>query len=158
VGSTPAARTSSDMQNNLTFHNKEPQPAGARFIGGRKHILLLEDEGGLTDVLKTHLEMNGYEVSAVASGVEGLKLVMGRDFDVIICDMMMPTLAGDMFYIAVERIKPHLCKRFVFMSGFKGEKKIDDFIRKIQGILLWKPFEMNDLMDTIQLVLRTTGK
>jgi len=143
------------MNENPTSNNAGE---AAETYGGPKSVLLLEDEGAFTDILKTYLELNGYLVTSVTNGVDGLKLVMARDFDVIICDMMMPNLPGDMFYVAVERTKSHLCKRFIFMTGYKGDKKIDDFIRKVQGILLWKPFEMHDLLDTMQLVARTTGK
>ena len=129
-----------------------------KIFGGPKSVLLLEDEGAFTDILKTYLELNGYVISSVSNGVEGLKRVMASDFDVIICDMMMPNLPGDMFYVAVERTKPHLCKRFIFMTGYRGDKKIEDFIRKTNGLMLWKPFEMHDLLDTMQVVLRTTGK
>jgi DNA-binding NtrC family response regulator len=122
--------------------------------GGPKSVLLLEDEGTLTDVLKIHLEMNSWEVTAVANGVDGLKHVMERDFDIIVCDMMMEKLAGDMFYTAVERSKPHLCKRFVFMTGYRGNKKIEEFIRKVNGLMLWKPFEAYELLDTMKFVLQ----
>lgn len=122
--------------------------------GGVKSCLLLEDEGALTDVLKIHLEMNAWEVTAVSNGLDGLKHVMDRDFDIIVCDMMMEKLAGDMFYRAVERAKPHLCKRFVFMTGYKGNKKIEEFIRNVNGLMLWKPFEAYELLDTMTAVLR----
>jgi DNA-binding NarL/FixJ family response regulator len=89
--------------------------------------------------------------------VDGLKQIMSRDFAVIICDMMMPNLPGDMFYRAVERTKPHLCQRFIFITGFKGNRDIEDFIRKVNGVMLWKPFETQQLMDAIQVVLQKTG-
>jgi CheY-like chemotaxis protein len=105
-------------------------------------------------VLKVHLEMNAWEVTAVSNGLDGLNQVMDRDFDIIVCDMMMEKLAGDMFYRAVERAKPHLCKRFVFMTGYKGNKKIEDFIRDVNGLMLWKPFEIYELLDTMKMVLQ----
>jgi CheY-like chemotaxis protein len=122
--------------------------------GGIKSCLLLEDEGALTEVLKVHLEMNAWEVTAVNNGLDGLKQIMDRDFDIIVCDMMMEKLAGDMFYRAVERTKPHLCKRFVFMTGYKGNRKIEEFIREVNGLMLWKPFEAYELLDTMKMVLQ----
>jgi two-component system NtrC family sensor kinase len=116
-------------------------------------VLLLEDEGEFTEILKIYLEANGYRVTCAQNGVEGLKKIMTPDFDVILCDMMMPNLPGDMFYLAVERTKPHLCKRFIFMTGFRGEKKIEEFIRKVKGVMLWKPFQFHELMDTMTSVL-----
>src|SRR5688500_5619919 len=96
-----------------------------------KHILLLDDDADLIWTLKEVFESHNYQVTAVQNGVDGVKQVMAHDFDVILCDMLMPNLPGDMFYLAVERTKPHLCKRFVFISGHKGEPRIDAFIRKV---------------------------
>ena len=104
-----------------------------------RKILLLEDDPELAALLEDHLNSQGFLVSYVKSGVEGLKRVMMGDFDIILCDMMMPNLSGDMFYLAVERTKPQLCKRFIFMTGHKGDPKIDAFIRKVRGLMLWIP-------------------
>jgi DNA-binding response OmpR family regulator len=125
--------------------------------GPPKHILMLEDETALTEELAPFFTYNGYNLVSVTNGVDGLKQIMARDFSVIICDMMMPNLPGDMFYRAVERTKPQLCKRFIFITGFKGNRDIEDFIRKINGIMLWKPFQTHELMDAIQVVLKKTG-
>lgn len=118
-------------------------------------ILLVEDDESFIETVRSYLEYNDFRVECAPNGAEGLKLIMKSDYDIIVCDMMMPHLPGDMFYIAVQRIKPALCKRFIFISGYKGEKKIDDFIRKVQGVVLWKPFAIGDLLETIDLVLRT---
>jgi CheY-like chemotaxis protein len=153
VGSTPAART---IKMEKKFYI--PQQEKTHDLGGEisefKTILLLEDQTEMSDLLKTLLEANHYRVTSVANGVEGLKKIMIADFDLILCDMMMPNLPGDMFYIAVERTKPHLCKRFIFMTGYKGEKRIDDFIRKVKGVMIWKPFEPSDLLEMMKTVLK----
>ena len=88
-------------------------------------------------------------MTAVKSGVEGLKAVMAADFDVIVCDMLMPHLPGDMFYLAVEKTKPYLCKKFIFITGHKGLPKIDNFIKSINGTILPKPFHMDTLREMI---------
>jgi DNA-binding response OmpR family regulator len=121
-----------------------------------KNILILEDETALSDTLQPFFETNGFNVACVTNGVDGLRQIMARDFAVIICDMMMPNLPGDMFYRAVERTKPHLCKRFIFITGYKGNREIEDFIRKIKGVMLWKPFETSELMDLINTVMRAS--
>jgi DNA-binding NtrC family response regulator len=112
-------------------------------------VLLLEDDIHFADILKTYLESLFYEVTAVKSGVEGLKAVMAADFDVIVCDMLMPHLPGDMFYLAVEKTKPYLCKKFIFITGHKGLPKIDNFIKSINGTILPKPFHMDTLREMI---------
>lgn len=126
---------------------------GLEEAGGFKKVLLLEDDEQMAQILKEILEAQAYQVVAVQSGVEGLKEVMASDFDVILCDMLMPTVPGDMFYLAVERTKPHLCKRFIFITGHRGDTKVDEFIRKVRGVMLWKPFPMSTLLETMQTVL-----
>lgn len=59
-----------------------------------------------------------------------------------------------MFYKAVERTKPHLCQRFVFMTGHQADKDVNDFIRSIRGLVLWKPFEMHQLTEAIGIILK----
>ncbi len=119
-----------------------------------KKILMLEDDTELAALLNEYLGSQGFVVTYVKSGVEGLKLIMMGEYDVILCDMMMPNLSGDMFYLAVERTKPLLCKRFIFMTGHKGDPKIDAFIRKVRGLMLWKPFELHDLQAAITAILK----
>ncbi len=117
---------------------------------GRRKILLLEDDVVFADTTRLQLEEKGYEVEWVADGVQGIKRVMVNDYSVILCDMIMPNLAGDMFYLAVERVKPKLCKRFVFMTGHQGDRKVDDFIRKVRGLIVWKPFQIHVLLEAVQ--------
>ena len=66
---------------------------------------------------------------------------------------MMPNLPGDMFYLAVERTKPQLCKKFIFMTGFAGDPKWQAFISRVKGVVLAKPFEFHLLLESITRVL-----
>ena len=118
----------------------------------RKKILIVEDDVTFVDLTRAILEKNGYEVEAASDGVQGIKKILAGDYSVILCDMVMPNLAGDLFYMAVERVKPHLCKRFLFMTGHRGDRKIDEFIRKVRGLILWKPFQPHVLMESIQAI------
>ncbi len=117
-----------------------------------KKILLLEDDEQFSEIIKGFLESHFYEVVAVRNGVEGVREVMASDFEVIICDMMMPTLPGDMFYFAVERIRPHLCPRFIFITGLRGSPKVNEFIKRVKGTMLSKPFHVDDLIEVIGFV------
>lgn len=122
-----------------------------------KKILLLEDDDTFQEILRGFLEEHCYEVVAVKNGVEGVREIMGSDFEVIICDMMMPNLPGDMFYLAVERMRPHLCNRFIFITGLRDNCKVSDFVRKVNGTILHKPFHIEDLLEVIGFVqVKTT--
>jgi len=120
-------------------------------------VLLLEDDPGFREIMTDFFQENGFEVTAVQNGVEGVHHVLASDFELILCDMMMPTLPGDMFYRAVERMRPHLCERFVFMTGHRGNSRVNQFIDSVCGIVLTKPFRVCDLLEMIDFVrLRAT--
>lgn len=119
-----------------------------------KSILLLDDDIELADTLKALLESRNFLVTTVKNGVEGLHEVMSMDFDIVMCDMMMPTMPGDMFYLAVQRTKPRLCNRFIFITGHSGNPKIDDFLKKVDAIVLYKPVSTKDLVNAISFVLK----
>jgi len=119
-----------------------------------RSILLLEDDDQFASILQEFLELYSCKVTRVKDGVEGLRRIVTADFDLILCDMVMPTFPGDKFYIAVERVKPMLCKRFIFMTGHKADPKWDSFIRSVRGLILWKPFQMHDLLMAMRTVFR----
>ncbi len=134
-------------------------PSGLRSVeagtqGGEpvKKVLLLEDEATIQEIITDFLQESGFEVVAVVNGVEGVHQVLGSDFEVILCDMMMPTLPGDMFYRAVERMRPHLCDRFIFMTGHQGNAKVNEFISGVNGTMLTKPFHVDDLLEMIAFI------
>ncbi len=131
-----------------------PAPTWTPRDGKTFKVLMLEDDEQLAGTLKVFLESNACAVTQVENGVEGLRRIMDEDFDLVLCDMVMPTFPGDKFYLAVERVKPALCRRFLFMTGYHTEPKYESFIREIGGLILWKPFGTAELRAAIQTVLR----
>ncbi len=132
------------------------EPNDSLCFAGNK-VLLLEDDAAFKEIMTDFLKESGFEVMAVQNGVEGVHQVLASDFEVILCDMMMPTLPGDMFFRAVERMRPHLCDRFIFMTGHRGNQKVNEFISSVSGTVLTKPFHVDDLLEIIAFVqVRTT--
>src|SRR5262245_33407093 len=136
--------------------------SAARTVMGRallssvefKRILLVEDDAELAAMLKEFLESYFYRVTTVANGVDGLKSVMERSYELIICDVMMPKMAGDAFYYAVQRVKPALCERFIFITAHGDTQRMQEFFNHASGMVLMKPFHMEDLLQTILLLFR----
>jgi len=123
-----------------------------------KNILLVEDDALFAGLVKEYLESFNYSVTVAPDGVQGMKRVMEKDFDVVLCDLMMPNLPGDMFYIGVERVKPKLAKRFIFITGHQNDPKVSEFIKKVRALTLFKPFEMHLLLETILVALKNSPK
>jgi DNA-binding response OmpR family regulator len=121
-------------------------------------ILLLEDDLEFADTLKEYLESHNYSVTIAPDGVQGMRRIMEKDFDVIICDLLMPNLPGDMFYVGVERVKPHLARRFIFITGHQNNPTVTEFVKKVRALTLFKPFEMHVLLETILVAIRNSQK
>jgi len=127
-----------------------PEPAKA-VVPERGKVLLLDDDTTLRELITTFLAEHGYKVIAVENGGEGVREVLASDFTLVLCDFMMPGLPGDLFYDAVARIRPDLCKRFVFMTGHRDDAKTNAFVSRVGGQVLWKPFGMSELLSAISV-------
>jgi len=123
-----------------------------------KSILLVEDETVYAELLKEYLESFDFSITIAADGVQGLKKVMEKNFDLVICDLLMPNLPGDMFYVAVQRVKPDLAKRFIFITGHQNDPSVSEFVKKTKSLTLFKPFEMHVLLETIMAALKNPRK
>jgi DNA-binding response OmpR family regulator len=123
-----------------------------------KNVLLLDDDAELADSLKALLEAHNFVVTTANDGGSGLREVMEIDFDVIICDLLMPGIPGDMFYLAVKKTKPFMANRFVFITGHRGNEKVDDFLKSIDALVLFKPVLTEDLVRMISLVLKQSAE
>jgi len=119
---------------------------------------MVDDDVEWLELNQELLQGHGFVVSTATDGVEALKAVMKQDVDVILCDMMMPNMAGDMFFQAIERTKPHLCRRFIVITGHEGHPKVEAFIKRTKTVVLYKPVNMAKLMGYINLALKSADK
>jgi len=119
-----------------------------------KNVLLVDDDEALANTLKHLLESHNFIVTTAGNGVDALREVMAFDFDVIICDMLMPKMAGDMFYLAVQKTKPQLASRFLFVTGHADNPKVDAFLKTIDAEVLVKPVPTEELIRMISLILQ----
>ena len=115
--------------------------------------MLIEDDLSFRGVIRDFLTESGYVVVTAQNGMEGVREVMRGDFAAILCDMVMPELAGEEFYRAVERKHPRLCERFVFMTGHLGTHQTIAFIRSVNREVLVKPFRLRVLLETLDVVM-----
>ena len=122
-----------------------------------RKILLLEDRGDYRNVLRDYLLSCSYKVTSVPSGVEGLREVMKSRYDLIICDMMMPKMGGEMFYWAVTRVRPAARESFIFFTGHKNNPAIEFFFKRINARVLYKPFKLSILDTIIHDIFRKLG-
>ncbi len=114
-----------------------------------RKVLLLEDRSDYRNVLREYLLSCSYQVTSVSSGIEGVREIMKARFDVILCDMMMPKMGGEMFYWAVTRVRPAARESFIFFTGHRNNPAIEFFFKRINARVLYKPFPLSVLDATI---------
>ncbi|MEW6156032.1 MAG: response regulator transcription factor [Verrucomicrobiota bacterium] len=86
-----------------------------------KHILVIEDENIMRENLVTLLELEGFQVSSASNGQHGLELACAQSPDLVLCDVMMPSLDGHAVLRAL-RERPALARTpFIFLTA-KGER------------------------------------
>ena len=121
--------------------------------GATQRVLLLEDRADFREVLEEYLVSRLYNVTAVSNGAEGLREIMKEPFDLIVCDMLMPQVGGEMFYWAVTRMRPAAGQRFIFFTGHQNDPKIQAFFQRVNATVLIKPFKLDALNSAILDVL-----
>jgi DNA-binding NtrC family response regulator len=124
----------------------------------RPYIIIVEDEDDLSQMLRLYFESQGYGVETFSDGAQALRAVMNSDIDAVICDMVMPKMAGDMFYLAVQKLKPDLCERFVFVTGHGTSPGVNDFLGSVSQWVISKPFNVEDLGEAVRQALNRRRK
>jgi CheY-like chemotaxis protein len=121
--------------------------------GGKEHILIVDDEEMLMDMMRQVLEQLGYTVSAYTDSAEALKafLACPRVYDLLITDMTMPGMTGTGLAKAVKAVRNDL--PIILCTGFN--EQISQENSQSLGIqsLIMKPVGMQQLAETIRNVL-----
>jgi CheY-like chemotaxis protein len=117
-----------------------------------RSVLVVDDDVELAMMYWELLGSEGFEVVTASNGVDALKYIMTESPDAIICDIMMPHMPGDMFYLAVERVKPDLCKRFIFVTSYEGNPKVEAFFKANKALVLYKPVTLGKLTGTLNIL------
>lgn len=87
--------------------------------------------------------------------MDGLREVMRRGIDLILCNMMMPKTAARMFDRLVTRARPAAARRFILFTGHKNEPTVEFFFNRVNATVLAKPFKLCALDAAIGNLPRT---
>jgi CheY-like chemotaxis protein len=72
----------------------DASPVLAMSASSTRHILIVEDDGDLLEVLKFVLEDEGYHVSTAEGGADALSAASSQDFNLVLLDVSMPDMSG----------------------------------------------------------------
>jgi two-component system, cell cycle sensor histidine kinase and response regulator CckA len=114
-------------------------------------VLVIDDEPAVGRTIRRLLG-DAYDVTLLSSGRAAVGLLAGVvEFDVIICDLLMPEVSGIEVYRAVVAARPDLAHRFVFMSGDNCSSRASEFLDSVPNVRLGKPFDL----ETVRALVRT---
>ncbi len=117
-------------------------------------ILIVEDEENIARFVELELEYEGYKVDKAFDGREGFNMIKANDYDLILLDIMLPTLNG----MEILRRMRQFSDTPVIMLTAR-----DSVIDKVSGLdggaddYITKPFAIEELLARIRAILRTRG-
>ncbi|MCB6366310.1 response regulator transcription factor [Intestinibacillus massiliensis] len=116
-----------------------------------KHILVVEDEQEIQELLSAYLRSAGYAVTLAGNGVEAVGCFRAAPFDLVLLDILLPKIDG---FGVCELIRRDSAVPIIMLTALDGEDEqlrgfdlqIDDYVTK--------PFSMPILLRKIAAVLR----
>jgi DNA-binding response OmpR family regulator len=129
----------------------DPPAQGTRMPTGNR-ILLVEDDADIADLLDLHLSDEGHTVDVVANGDDGLEQALGRDYDLVILDIMLPGMDG---FDICRRLRQEKRQLPVLMLTAKTEE-----VDKVLGLELGaddyitKPFSIREVVARVKAIFR----
>ncbi len=117
-----------------------------------QHILVIDDDPGLTSTLKRGLAYEGFSVDAAGTGRQGLKIAGDRAPDLVILDVMLPELDG---FQVLERLRSADANLPVLMLTARDQAA--DQVRGLEAgadDYVVKPFTFAVLVARIKALLR----
>jgi DNA-binding response OmpR family regulator len=119
-------------------------------------ILVIEDEPGIVDFIERGLERAGFEVSSRTDGADGLALALGATVDLVILDLMLPSVSGEEILSRLSLERPAL--PVIVLTARGG---IQDRIKGLDAgavDYLVKPFALDELIARVRAQLRSARR
>jgi DNA-binding NtrC family response regulator len=116
----------------------------------REKILIVDDEEGMRRLLARLLLKAGYETAVAANGVEALALVASDHFDLVVTDIMMPSMDGLQLLQEIRSFDPEL--PIIVITAYGTVENAVAALRAGARDYITKPFENDDILLTIERV------
>jgi two-component system cell cycle sensor histidine kinase/response regulator CckA len=115
-------------------------------------ILVVEDDEGVRELVRTVLEEDGYTVYDAANGRQALELLdySARRIDLIVTDVVMPDINGPEF---VSRLDALRSSKVLFMSGYADSQLVNRGLADRTAAILQKPFSPDQLRERVAQML-----
>ena len=116
----------------------------------------IDDDAQFNLMLKSALEIKGYEVETAANGKEGKTLYQNKKYDVIITDIIMPDVDG--YEVILDLRRMGMSDRTIAVSG-GGRTAADDYLVTAQhfdvAATFNKPIDLQALRDKVDEIIKS---
>lgn len=119
------------------------------------NILLVEDERGISKIMKSYLENDGYNVFQAFDGKSALDIFENEDIDLILLDLMIPEISGEDL---IKEIRNKSNVPVIMVTAKVNEDDIINGLKLGADDYVTKPFSPKELMQRIKTVLRRIEK
>lgn len=117
-------------------------------------ILIVEDEPPIANLIKLSLTGAGHACTCAFDGMEAADMVAGSTFDLVLLDVMIPKLSG---FELMEYLRP-MGIPVIFLTAVGALEKRVQGLRMGAEDYIVKPFEVDELLARVDVVLRRYGK
>ena len=118
-------------------------------------ILLLDNEASFSSALAQLLRRDGHTVTTAADGDAALTHLQAHRYDVVLCDLHMPRLAGADFYALLCQQHAYLRQRVLFLTGDTLGADSTAFLEQSGQPWVYKPCDAATIRSAIQQMLHT---
>lgn len=124
----------------------------------KARILIVDDEPNICRSLVRLLGRN-HEVASVTDARQALEqFIDGKDYDIVLCDIMMPEMTGVELYRETVRCAPQMAERMFFFTGGAFSSSSRAFVEQMKERCLEKPLDMKRIQQIIQDKLEARRK
>ena len=118
----------------------------------KKRVLVADHEEVIRKLIKTHLAKKGYYVAEAGDGRHALEQLVKDNFDLLICDILMPNKTG---IEVLKRVKANPKTRDIPIIMLTTKKEVPDLFQEYElgaDYYLTKPFTKSQLLHGIELL------
>ena len=116
-----------------------------------KKLLVVDDEEGIVEEVRSFFTEEGYEVHTAATGKEGMNLIASIQPDVLLVDIKLPDISGLVILKACKEISP--ATKVIVNTGYVDQAIIDEAEKLGRDAFLQKPFNLEHLKNEIDRLL-----
>ncbi|HIE16751.1 MAG TPA: response regulator [Dehalococcoidia bacterium] len=121
-------------------------------VGGKRHVLVVDDEPLVGKLFKSTLEKLGYQVTTTMSSFEALERLTREHFDLIFLDLKMPELDGSELFRHI-REKNHSA-RVAIITGYPESELMVKAIQYGPFVVMRKPISSTDILTALATFIK----